>query len=300
MTIWPRKFGLAAVVGIIAALSLLLVAGTLYRQGQATLGLIILGSVIVLSIAILGVAHVVGEIIRLPSDLIQAGGDALRGAFDWLGGILKPKVEIRSAILAGIRRFDSQGKLVVGSLRVDVMSQIVETSALGTILGQAMARDVGVQYFIPLDGITVENFQWSFTVDRDSGERGIAVGCSLPSPQVDEEFVAIDEQLVETLSLGSGIQTINPWSGKHALVAKARAELKPRAFEIAQRPECLLAAERMARTHLEDLVQSVVSSLLQLSHGKAPPIAVLVRFTPALTRTQVTEQSLPGSQSASE
>lgn len=300
MTIFPRKFGAPALIGAIAFLLLLIVAVVLFQQGQVTLSLLVLAAVVVLSAAVLGLAQIVREVIRLPVTLFQAGSDAVRGVFDWLGGILKPKVEIRTAILAGIRRFDDHGKLVVGSLRVDVLAQIVETSAMGTLLGQASAREVGVQYFIPLNGLSIENFRWSFTVDQATGERGIVVYCQLSAPQVDEEFIAIDESGIETLSLGTGIQTINPWSGKDALTAKARGQLKPRALEIARRPECLLAAERMARAHVETLVHSIAMSLMQLSAGKAPPVAVLVRFTPAFIAQPLSAEALPSDRSASE
>ena len=292
MTIWPRKFGAPALIGAIAFLLLVAVAVALFQQGQSTLSLLVLAAVVVLCAAVLGVAHVVREIVRLPVTLFQAGSGAVRGVFDWLGGILKPKIEIRTAILAGIRRFDDHGKLVVGSLRVDVMAQIVETSAIGTVLGQASAREVGVQYFIALDGLSTENFRWSFTVDQATGERGIAVYCQLPAPQVDDEFIAIDEAAIETLSLGSGIQTINPWSGKNALTVRAKAELKPRALEIARRPECHFAAERMARLHVEGLVHSIALSLVQLSAGKQPPVAVLVHFAPVLTAPVLSEAAV--------
>jgi hypothetical protein len=125
----------------------------------------------------------------------------------------------------------------------------------------------------------------------------------MPSPQVDEEFIAIDETGIETLSLGSGIQTINPWSGKNALTSKAKSQLKPRALEIAKRPECMFAAERMARGHIENLVHSVAVSLLQLSAGKVPPIAVLVQFSsavgiPAFEKQRISEAVQPSDRSA--
>ncbi len=303
MTNLPRKFGAPVVVGAMAFVLLLVVAVLSFQQGQSTLSLLVIAALIVLSAAVLGLAHIVRQVFRLPATLLQAGSDAVRGVFDWLGGILKPKVEIRTAILAGIRRFDDHGKLVVGSLRVDVLAQIVETSAVGTVLGQASAREVGVQYFIPLEKLTIENFRWSFTVDQGTGERGIAVYCQMPSPQVDEEFIAIDETGIETLSLGSGIQTINPWSGKNALTSKAKSQLKPRALEIAKRPECMFAAERMARGHIENLVHSVAVSLLQLSAGKVPPIAVLVQFSsavgiPAFEKQRISEAVQPSDRSA--
>ena len=114
----------------------------------------------------------------------------------------------------------------------------------------------------------------------------------MPSPQVDEEFIAIDEAGIETLSLGSGIQTINPWSGKNALTAKAKCQLKPRALEISKRPECMLAAERMARGHIENLVHSVAMSLLQLSAGNAPPVSVLVQFPNVFMNAVIAQKSL--------
>ena len=44
----------------------------------------------------------------------------------------------------------------------------------------------------------------------------------------------------------------------------------------------MLAAERMARGHIENLVNSVAVSLLQLSAGKSPPVAVLIQFSSAV------------------
>ena len=273
-----RSVGAAAIIGGAALLSLVGMAWVLFSRGESTISLLILAAAIVIGAAVLGTAQVIREAVRLPVTLLDAGAEALRGMFDWLGGILKPRIEVRAAVLSGIQRFDHHGKLVVGSLRVDVHAQIVETTALGTLFGQAAARGVGVQYFIPLRDLTVENFRWNFTVDQASGERGIAVYCSLPAPQVDDEFIAIDESCIETLTLGTGVQSINPWSGKSELTARARAELKPRALEAARRPECLLAAERIARAHVEGIVRSITASLVQLSAGHQPPIAVLVEF----------------------
>ncbi len=119
----------------------------------------------------------------------------------------------------------------------------------------------------------------------------------MPYQKVDEEFIEIEETGIETLSLGSGIQTITPWSGKDALTAKAQSQLKPRALEIAKRPECMLAAERMARGHIENLVHSVAMSLLQLSAGKSPPVAVLVQFSstvdiPAFEKQRISDEAV--------
>jgi|GEM_PF-680191 len=303
MTISPRKFGAPAVVGAVAFCLLLAVAVILFRQGESVLSLLVAVAVAVLSAAVLGLAHIVRQVAALPATLFQAGSDAVRGLFDWLGGILQPKVEIRTAILTGLRRFDDHGKLVVGSLRVDVLAQIVETSALGTMLGQATARNVGVQYFIPLHELALENFRWKFTVDQESGERGIAVYCQLPAPQVDEEFIAIDDESIETLSIAGGIQSVNPWSNKTALTAAARAQLKPRALEIARKAECMLAAERLARLHVEQLVQSITLSLMRLSAGTAPPVAVLVQFPVAATTasaTGISAETIPTGRSSPE
>jgi hypothetical protein len=60
----------------------------------------------------------------------------------------------------------------------------------------------------------------------------------------------------------------------------------------------MLAAERMARGHVENLVHSVAMSLLQLSAGKVPPIAVLVQFTsaveiPAFEKQRISEAVQP-------
>ena len=67
------------VVGAIAFILLLVVAVLLFQQGQPTLSLLVIAAVIVLSAAVLGLAHIVREVFRLPATLLQAGSDAVRG-----------------------------------------------------------------------------------------------------------------------------------------------------------------------------------------------------------------------------
>jgi len=252
------------------------------EQGLAALTAVAGGAVLA---ATIGIARMLAQLSTMPSAILQAGNEALRGVSEWFAGILKPRIDISSAVLAGVQRFESHGKLVVGSLRVDVLSQRVESGPIGTVLGQAIARDVGIQYFIPLASMDPSWFTWAFTLNRTTGERSIAIQCTIPPPQVDPEFIAVDEARVETLCIGSGLQGLNPFSGKHELVAKARSELRKRAIDIARRPESLLAAERMTRDHIERIVQSIAQSLFETRTGTAPVILVTVCFAPTDARS---------------
>lgn len=254
------------------------VVTVLLRQGEnmlAALTAVAGGAVLA---ATVGITRVLLRVASMPSAILQAGNEAIRGVSEWFAGILRPRVDVSSAVLAGLQRFEAHGKLVVGALRVDVLSQQIESSALGTVLGQAIARDVGIQYFVPLAHMDPSWFTWEFTLNRTTGERSIAIQCTLPPPQVDPDFIAVDDTRTETLCIGSGLQGLNPFSGKHELVAKAKAQLRERAVEIARRPESLLAAERMARDHIERLVQSLAGSLLETGSGSPPALLVTVRF----------------------
>ncbi|NBX35649.1 MAG: hypothetical protein EBR10_00255 [Planctomycetes bacterium] len=277
----------SALAGGFACVLLAAVITVLLRQGESMLAALttVAGGAVLL--ATVGIARMLARVARVPSAILQAGNEAIRGVSEWFSGILKPRVDVSSAILAGFQRFESHGKLVVGALRVDVLSQRIESSALGTVLGQAIAREVGIQYFVPLANMDASWFTWEFTLNQSTGQRSIAIHCALPTPEVDGEFIAIDDARIETLCIGSGLQGLNPFSGKHELVAKAKAALRDRAVEIARRPESLLAAERMARDHIERLVQSIASSLLETKGAGLPTLFVTVRFSagiaPALT-----------------
>jgi hypothetical protein len=268
----------SALAGGFACVLLAAVVTVLLRQNEHMLAALTAVAGVAVLAATVGIARVLVRVAGVPSAILQAGNEALRGISDWFAGILKPRVDVSSAVLAGLQRFESHGKLVVGALRVDVLSQRIESSPMGTVLGQAIARDVGIQYFVPLSAMDASWFTWEFTLNRATGERSIAIHCALPPPQVDAEFIAVDDSRIESLCIGSGLQGLNPFSGRHELAAKARAELRDRAVEIARRPESLLAAERIARDHIERLVQSIAGSLLEPRVGSTPTLCVTVRF----------------------
>lgn len=274
----------SALAGGFACVLLAAVVTVLFRQGDHTLAALTAVAGGAVLAATVGIARALVQIASLPSALLRAGDGFIRGVSEWFSGILKPRVDVSSAILVGLQRFEAQGKLVVGALRIDVLSQKVESSAIGTVFGQAIARDVGIQYFIPLATMDSSWFSWEFTLNRTTGERSIAIHCAFPPPQVDPDFIAVDEARIETLCIGSGIQGLNPFSGKHELVARAKSELRDRAVEMARRPECLFAAERMARDHIESLVQSMASGLFESGITSPPALLVSVRFVSADAR----------------
>lgn len=282
----------SAIAGGFACVLLAAVVSVLLRQGENMLAALTAVAGAAVLTATVGIARVLVHIARMPSAILQAGNEALRGVSEWFTGILKPRVDVSSAVLAGLQRFETHGKLVVGALRVDVLSQRVETSAIGTVLGQAIARDVGIQYFVPLADIDPSWFTWEFTLNRATGVRSIVVHCTLPPPRVDPDFIAVDDTRIETLCIGSGLQGLNPFSGKHELVSKAKSELRERAVEIARRPESLLAADRLARDHIERIVQSIATSLLENGTGGTPALVVTVQFASADMRA-ISEQSTP-------
>ncbi len=273
-----------ALAGGFACVLLAAIVSVLLRQGDNSLAALtaIAGGAVLA--ATVGIARALVQIASIPSALLDAGNGFLRGVSEWFSGILKPRVDVSSAILVGLQRFEAHGKLVVGALRIDVLSQKIQSTAIGTVFGQAIARDVGIQYFIPLANMDPTWFTWEFTLNRATGERSIAIHCVFPPPQVDPEFIAVDEARIETLCIGSGIQGLNPFSGKHELVAMAKSELRDRAVEIARRPESLLAAERIARDHIERLLQSMASGLFESGIGSPPALLVTVRFVSADSR----------------
>ncbi len=186
--------------------------------------------------------------------------DAVKGGLDALIMALKPSVEVNTIISRTIGSLSREKKLVVMTQTVDAEitreklgRTFYEYIPTGTARVRIKALDNRVQFYIPLDELGLERFQY----DPSAGILKIFA----PPVKIDRDVVFVQSDPAKLLieAKGSWVPIIGP--NVEELRNEVMADLKNEVVMTANQDLLWQEADRQAHKALEDFFQLLKSSL---------------------------------------
>lgn len=214
---------------------------------------------------------------RLPHEAATVAVETVGKTVETVGALpagiaaaFKPNVNVSTTIHRSIDELKQEAKLVVLTAGVDV--EVSKTSEkrilwdylqLGDTTVRLVVPDNKVQYYIPVAGLSHENFEY----DAESG----AVCLHLPEPVLDTEFVDVqsDPDLVQ-VETEVGWGRLDAYSGAY-LEEEARKALRREVIEEG-------GSELLREKARKEAVSVVTAMLANLTAGLREDVAFRVEF----------------------
>lgn len=221
---WAKTFALVAVTGILAS------AFLLRECGKHT-----------------------ERLAQIAKETTTDGIAAIAGAF-------KPTISVNSTISTTVSRMRDAAKLVVLVEEVDVTVQKASDKSvlygkvnLGTTTVTVRASGNRIQYYVPLDKITADDFTFDPLSKR--------LTLRLAVPAVDEELVEVqsDPAKIE-VQTGIGWARLDKYSGQ-ALRDEAKRDLRPAVIEQGRASEHIERAKANTKAAVEKLLTPLLTGL---------------------------------------
>lgn len=221
---WAKAFALVAVTGILAS------AFLLRECGKHT-----------------------ERLAQIAKETATDGIAAVAGAF-------KPTINVNSTISTTVSRMRDAAKLVVLVEEVDVTVQKTSDKSvlngklnLGTTTVTVRASGNRIQYYVPLDKITPDDFAFDLTSNR--------LTLRLAVPAVDEEMVEVqsDPAKIE-VQTDIGWARLDKYSGQ-ALRDEAKRDLRPAVIEQGRAAEHVERAKANTKAAVEKLMAPLLAGL---------------------------------------
>ncbi len=178
--------------------------------------------------------------------------------------LFKPKVNVTTALFTSLESLKQESKLVVltATLNVEILKQsekdlsvFGKSVPLGTTSVRLRAAENKVQYYVPLKGLTTNQFT------LDPLHRRIEL--KVPKPRLDQEVVEVQSDPAKlTLETDVGWARLDRQSGQ-ALRDEARQELRNAVLREGANPLYLTQAKENARQALQDLLKPLAANLAE-------------------------------------
>ena len=203
-------------------------------------------------------------------ETVSRAADAVSALPTGIAAAFKPNVNVNTTIHRAIDQLQQEAKLVVMTAGVDV--EVQKTSEkrvlwdylkLGDTTVRVVVPDNKVQYYIPVAGLSHENFEY----DAESG----AVCLHLPEPILDTDFVDVqsDPDLLQ-VETQVGWGRLESYSGKY-LEEEARRALRHEVVEE--------GGSELLREKAKKEAELVVTALLaNLTAGLREDVAFRIEF----------------------
>jgi hypothetical protein len=179
-----------------------------------------------------------------------------------IAGAFKPEVQFNTTITSAIGKLSDQGKLVVLTAEVNVEVKKKITTAtlwgyvyLGTTSAELKAEGNQVQYYIPLDKLSLQHLSYDPHIQ--------CLIVQLPAPKLDERMVSVQSDPSRVFYLEStGWSQIDRLRGSY-LHDEAQRDLLPSVLKEGQHPLLLERAKRNAHDLVSARFQELLSAVLR-------------------------------------